>query len=111
MYSQNESNGVFMLNSPPLLSPGSYKVTVRLKVSSRTANSILLLDLIANNSLKLAERKISGYQINNAHQWQSFTADFNLRRPTFMQIMGSQVTNTTEVYLDYVQILQTSGRR
>ncbi len=111
MYSQNESDGFFWLDSPRLLPLGAYKVTLRLKASSRTTDSLLLLNLVANNTAKIAEKEMSGQSLNKSGQWQSFTLDFSLNRPTSIQIIGSEVAKAADVYLDFIQILQTSGRR
>lgn len=110
VHMRNESEGIFWRSSTLRLSPGLYKVTVKLKVSSTDFGKILLLKVITNDVINLAQREIYGYDFKESSQWQSFTLNFTIKRPTPIEISGTYVTNVTDVYLDFINILQESGR-
>jgi uncharacterized membrane protein len=88
---------------------GSYNVTFKLKVGSiKNTGNLLTLDVAVDGGRNvLAGRDLSVKDFEEALKWQNFTLTFKLDKSyTDVEFRGLNHYNTTEIYLDKIQLTQ-----
>jgi hypothetical protein len=90
--------------------PGEYEVRFRLKIANLTDEYILSLDVFDYSHGKvLAKSIITGYNFSSANTWQELILPFKLDElATQVEFRGLLVSNTTDIYLDYIALNQTA---
>ncbi len=101
---------LFFLVPENVLPPGSYNVTVLLKVSSiPAAGEVIKLEALKEpEHSAIGTKQIVGRDFIFAGRWQAFTFNFTIERPTFIEF-AAYVTNSTDVYFYSMNVLQVSG--
>lgn len=91
------------------LPPGTYRVMTALKVSSTATDDAITLQIRKNpERYEIVTQEIMGTDFTEAQRWQVFTFNFFIGQPTFIEI-AAYVTDSTDVYFYYMNILQVSG--
>ncbi len=100
---------LFFSVSENVLPPGSYNVTVVLRVSSTTSEeAVTLAALRKPERSEIVTMKIEGSDFTGADRWQAFTFNFTIEQSTFIEF-DAYVTNSTDVSFYYLNVLQVSG--
>jgi uncharacterized membrane protein len=100
---------VFWFGPYTALPPGSYNVTFKLKIGSiENPGNLLTLDVAADGGRNVFVGKdLSVKDFQGALKWQNFTLTFNLDKSyTDVEFRGVNHYNTTEIYLDTIQLTQ-----
>ncbi len=91
------------------LPPGTYKVRAVLKISSTTTDKAITLQITKKpERSKIVTQEIMGTDFTQAQRWQVLMFNFTIRQPTFIEV-ATYVTNSTDVYFHFMNILQVSG--
>jgi len=107
-HSTNDPANVTFWYGPYIsLLPGKYRTTFWLMIDRPTTNYVIKLDVSAYDlgEKELASRIIYGFDFPTANNWYNFTLEFTLDKPsTMVEFRGLQVSNTTGVYLDFIDV-------
>jgi uncharacterized membrane protein len=102
--SRPESSIGFIWYGPyKYFAPGNYSATFRVKTANETCG--LLLDVAYQEGVILV-RKDFGNQLSVTDGWKDFTLDFRLPELGRLEFRGINVSNNTQVSVDYVKVEQ-----
>ncbi|MDQ1280062.1 MAG: hypothetical protein QG670_1324 [Thermoproteota archaeon] len=106
----NNNNSMFWEASYQPLPAGTYSATFKFKVSQLTNQSIITIGVTTNGGKEeLASKTINGLDFTHTNTWQNITLTFSLDKPIIDgEFQGLNPTNTQDVYLDYIEVKQTS---
>jgi uncharacterized membrane protein len=84
---------------------GTYKATFRIKTMNETCR--LLLDVVSEQGTKIiALRSIYGNDFEQTNNWQEFSLNFKIDKPTELEFRGRCYTNNTQIVIDYITVKQ-----
>ena len=88
------------------LEKGNYTAKIRLKISQISSQKLFKVDAVANYSqVRLGNIDIYGDNFSRPYEWRTFDFDFTLdRRLTNIELRGFDLTQTTNLWLDYIEI-------
>lgn len=91
------------------LPPGKYEVVFRLKAGSLGEGHVLTIDVAFDRGEKiLSAHDIQLSEFTQAGVWQNFTISFTVEKPiSDIEFRGLRVSNTTDIFLDYIEVKQT----
>jgi uncharacterized membrane protein len=108
LHPRSGSSGVTFWYGPyEFLPPGTYKAVFRLKIGSPAYGQIITLD-VSVSGFQLGKMKISGQSFNSPDTYQNFTLYFCTELVTGIEFRGIDVSSSTDIYLDYIDVVQTS---
>jgi len=92
-----------------VLPPGSYNVTVMMKVSSTAPDEAITLEALNEpEDSAIVTKTIKGSDFTAADRWQVFPFNFTIEQPTFVDFTA-YVTDSTDVTFYSMNVLQVSG--
>lgn len=89
--------------------PGLYEVTFRLKTSSTDVGYIATLDVAGQITKVLSNRRVYGHDFSQPDEWNNITLQFLSTIPQVLEFRGLEVTNSTNLYLDFIEVRQISA--
>jgi hypothetical protein len=89
--------------------PGLYEVTFRLKTTAIDFGYIATLDVAANEGHQvLSSRRLYGHDFPKTDDWNNISMLFLNKKPQLLEFRGLDVSNSTDLYLDFIELKQTS---
>lgn len=103
------SQNTFWFGPYDALPPGNFTVSFRLKVSSLVNEPVVTLDVLTQGKIIATTDRIHSSDFAEAGVWQNFTLQFELKQPVLdIEFRGMDVTNVTDIYMDYVEVATRS---
>lgn len=108
--SLHQNSTVFWFGPPVMLPPGTYNVTYTLKIGSPSNGHVLTVDVTGGiGASEIMKQEVIVSNFTQPSEWRTFTFSFHLDEPTpNMQFRGVDPSPNIDLYVDYVNVSQTS---